>query len=72
MELNKKYKELTNEECRTVIGGHWIGDILGAIGGAAHPVNPQKVVNQLNGRPAVKPRSCSPYGTGGTPNSCNW
>ncbi len=50
----------------------WIGDVLGAIGNAAHPVNPRQVVDQLNGKyPRRGPvRSCPPGGTGGTPNAC--
>lgn len=55
-------------------GMEWIGDVLGAIGNAAHPVNPQQVVDQLNGKyPHRGPvHSCAPGGTGGTPNACNF
>lgn len=51
----------------------WIGDVLGAIGNAAHPVNPDQVVAQLNGKyPRRGPvHYCAPGGTGGTPNACN-
>ncbi|GAB7305323.1 MULTISPECIES: hypothetical protein [Bacillota] len=55
-------------------GWEWIGDVLGAIGNAAHPVNPQQVIDQLNGKyPHRGPvHSCVPGGTGGTPNACNF
>lgn len=56
----------------TTYGMEWIGDVLGAIGNAAHPVDPKQVVDQLNGRyPRRGPvHSCPPGGTGGTPNAC--
>lgn len=55
-------------------GWEWIGDVLGAIGNAAHPVNPQQVIDQLNGKyPHRGPaHSCTPGGTDGTPNACNF
>lgn len=71
---SEKFKELSDEECRSLNGGHWIGDVLGAIGKLGKPVNPQQVVDQLNGKyPNRGPgSSCSPEGTGGTPNACNF
>lgn len=43
------------------------------IGNVAHPVNPDQVVAQLNGKyPRRGPvHYCAPGGTGGTPNACN-
>ena len=68
----EQFDVMTDAELAKVEGGgmEWIGDVLGAIGNAAHPVNPRQVVDQLNGKCPV--RSCPPGGTGGTPNACNW
>ena len=70
----EQFDVMTDAELAKVEGGgmEWIGDVLGAIGNAAHPVNPRQVVDQLNGKyPRRGPvRSCPPGGTGGTPNAC--
>ncbi len=70
----EQFDVMTDAELSIVEGGgmEWIGDVLSAIGNAAHPVNPQQVINQLNGEyPRRGPvRSCPPGGTGGTPNAC--
>lgn len=57
------YKELSNSECNKISGGHWIGDVLGAIGHVYHPADPQKVLDQLNGKTQPRPgHQYSPYG----------
>ena len=47
----EQFDVMTDAELAKVEGGgmEWIGDVLGAIGNAAHPVNPRQVVDQLNG-----------------------
>ena len=71
----EQFDVMTDAELAKVEGGgmEWIGDVLGAIGNAAHPVNPDQVVAQLNGKyPRRGPvHYCAPEGTGGTPNACN-
>ncbi|MEG0619298.1 MAG: hypothetical protein RR557_08370 [Bacilli bacterium] len=32
-------KELSDEECLNLNGGHWVGDVLGALGTAGRPIN---------------------------------
>ena len=70
----EQFDVMTDAELAKVEGGgmEWIGDVLGAIGNAAHPVNPRQVVDQLNGKYPRRGsvRSCPPGGTGGTPNAC--
>lgn len=44
--------------------GLFFGSAIGAFDGGG------VTLEQLNGRKLPKPRSCSPYGTGGTPNAC--
>ncbi|MCW8518464.1 ComC/BlpC family leader-containing pheromone/bacteriocin [Streptococcus macedonicus] len=70
----EQFDVMTDAELAKVEGGgmEWIGDVLGAIGNAAHPVNPRQVVDQLNGKYPRRGsvRSCHPGGTGGTPNAC--
>ncbi|MEX2804542.1 ComC/BlpC family leader-containing pheromone/bacteriocin [Streptococcus sp. H31] len=70
----EQFETMTDTQLSTVEGGvmEWIGAVLGAIGNAAHPVDPRQVVDQLNGKyPRRGPvRSCPPGGTGGTPNAC--
>lgn len=72
----EQFEALTTAELSNVEGGgmEWIGDVLGAIGNVAHPVSPYQVVDQLNGKyPRRGPvRFCTPGGTGGTPNACNY
>lgn len=70
----KKYKELSDEECINLNGGHWVGDVLGSLGKLGRPIDSttaQKALDRLNGKAPKGPaRSCGPYGTGGTPNAC--
>lgn len=71
----EQFDVMTEIQLAAVEGGgmEWIGDVLDAIGNAAHPVNPDQVVAQLNGKyPRRGPvHYCAPGGTGGTPNACN-
>ena len=48
----EQFDVMTEIQLAAVEGGgmEWIGDVLGAIGNAAHPVNPDQVVAQLNGK----------------------
>lgn len=64
-------RELSLEELESINGGFGWGDaILGLLGGFAKP----PTLEQLNGGATknFKAHSCSPYGQGGTPNSCNF
>lgn len=58
----KQYQKLSDAECNNIIGGHWIGDVLSAIGHVYHPADPQKVLDQLNGKLNPKPgHQYNPY-----------
>ncbi|ARR90014.1 hypothetical protein FEZ47_09690 [Leuconostoc mesenteroides] len=61
--IYRNYKELSNSECNKINRGHLIGEVLGAIGHVYHPADPQKVLDQLNGKTQPKPgHQYSPYG----------
>lgn len=61
-ELVSDYQKLSDSECGEIVGGHWIGDVLGAIGHVYHPADPQKVLDQLNGKTQPKPgHQYNPY-----------
>lgn len=74
MSFDKKgYEVLTDEMLNEIVGGGgWSSAIEGLLGGLG--VNPsqtaEQVVNQLNGVSNFSSHSCSPGGTGGTPNAC--
>ncbi|CCF27630.1 Putative uncharacterized protein [Leuconostoc citreum LBAE C11] len=54
---------MSDEECENVVGGHWLSDLLGGIAHTYHPADPQRVLDQLNGKTQPKPgHQCSPYG----------
>lgn len=61
--------EVMDAEMLAKVEGGW-GDMLsGLLGGLA----PSPTLDQLNGKWPIRHPSkpCSPYGIGGTPNSCN-
>ncbi|HJG03658.1 MAG TPA: hypothetical protein K8V99_03600 [Megamonas funiformis] len=67
----KKFKPLENKNLAAIVGGNGWGDVLlGLLGGFAK----SPTVEQLNGGATknFKAYNCGPYGTGGTPNSCNF
>ncbi|MFU2206824.1 ComC/BlpC family peptide pheromone/bacteriocin [Streptococcus pluranimalium] len=69
IELFTGFEEMETETLAELTGGFGWGDALaGLFGGLA----PSPTLDQLNGKKLPKPRSCSPYGTGGTPNACNF
>lgn len=64
-----EYKERHEKTLSQIYGGTgWRSALAGLLGGLA----PSPTLDQLNGRyPKLPtPRSCSPYGTCGTPNAC--
>ncbi|CAM4054571.1 bacteriocin leader domain-containing protein [Streptococcus penaeicida] len=62
-----KFKKMNEKDLSVIIGGGNIGAALqGLFGGFTNSPS----LEQLNGVKLPKPRSCSPYGTGGTPNAC--
>ncbi len=61
--------EIMDTDMLAKVEGGW-GDMLsGLLGGLA----PSPTLDQLNGKWPIRHPSkpCSPYGIGGTPNSCN-
>ena len=66
-----QFDDVDTDVLITVIvgAGGWADVLSGLLGGFA----PSPTVDQLNGKWPVRnpPKACSPYGTGGTPNSCN-
>ncbi|MGT2756552.1 Blp family class II bacteriocin [Streptococcus ovuberis] len=62
----ERFNTLNAETLATVEGGFW-GLFLG---GAISAFDGGPTLEQLNGKKLPTPRSCSPYGTGGTPNAC--
>lgn len=62
-----KDKKLNEQDLSLIMGGRNLGAALqGLFGGFAN----WPTLEQLNGTKLPKPKSCSPYGTGGTPNAC--
>ncbi|MFU2164429.1 ComC/BlpC family leader-containing pheromone/bacteriocin [Streptococcus pluranimalium] len=62
-----QFEPLDTDLLATVEGGFWglfLGGAISAFDGGGI------TLEQLNGKKLPKPRSCSPYGTGGTPNAC--
>ena len=67
----KKFEVMADTTLANVKGGWrgWGEALAGLLGGLAT----SPTLDQLNGKwPIRRPsKMCSPYGTGGTPNSCN-
>ncbi|KHD39641.1 ComC/BlpC family peptide pheromone/bacteriocin [Streptococcus uberis] len=62
-----KDKKLNEQDLSLITGGRNLGAALqGLFGGFAN----SPTLEQLNGTKLPKPKSCSPYGTGGTSNAC--
>ena len=65
------FSQLNSLELCQVYGGYgWADALLGLLGGLA----PSPTLDQLNGQdnPNRHLCTCSPYGTGGSPNACNF
>ena len=61
--------EPTNDESLSQVNGRFWGSLFA---GFAQAYDGGVTLDQLNGHVIRHPsRPCSPYGTGGTPNSCN-
>lgn len=71
IDRKKHFIPLSNEQLMLVTGSWsgWGAALQGLLGGLA----PSPTLDQLNGRWPIRnpPKACGPYGTGGTPNSCN-
>lgn len=67
----EQFVTLNSTDLAAVEGGWggWGDALAGLLGGFA----PSPTLDQLNGKWPIRkpPKSCSPYGTGGTPNFCN-
>ena len=66
-EIMKQFEGLEVNDLSSISGGWW------DFSGLFSVFSPATSVDQLNGKWPVRnpPKACSPYGTGGTPNSCN-
>ncbi|MGT2923793.1 Blp family class II bacteriocin [Streptococcus caviae] len=65
----EQFEIMTKEELSKIeggFGGLFLGGAISAFDGGG------VTLEQLNGIDRSTPKSCSPYGTGGTPNSCNF
>ena len=67
----EEFETLTDAQLSVIEGGgsSWGDALAGLLGGLA----PSPTLDQLNGKWPVRhpSKTCSPYGTGGTPNACN-